>query len=109
MPIKLSQLADFSIAECSGEFTITHISDVFLKIRELVNNPPINLMVDLSQLSDFDSSALQLLLWLKDRLSAECQLQFIVAENDIVMRVLNLYHLSEQLCSTHDSFSEEVL
>lgn len=107
MPVQLSQLADFSIAECIGDFTVTQVADIYPQFKSLIDSAPLNLMVDLSQLEDFDSSALQLLLWLKAHLPSDCELQFIVADNDVVTRVLNLYHLSEQLISTHASFLQE--
>ncbi len=108
MPVHVSQLADFCIAECTGEMTIEHIAQIQLQLTALIGGDASNIMVDVSQLTDFDSSALQLLLWLKSNLASDGQLQFIVAENDAVSRVLSLYQLSEQLVSIHAS-SEEVL
>ncbi len=107
MPVHISQLADFCIAECTGEMTIEHIAQIQPQFAALIGDAS-NIMVDVSQLTDFDSSALQLLLWLKSSLESDSQLQFIVAENDVVSRVLNLYQLSEQLVSIHASSEEEL-
>ncbi len=106
MPVHLSQLADFCIAECTGEMTIEHIAQLQPQFETLIDGDATNIMVDVSQVTDFDSSALQLLLWLKSVLASDEQLQFIVAENDVVSRVLNLYQLTEQLVSIHDSSQE---
>ncbi len=108
MPVHLSQLADFSIVECTGEMTIAYIAQIQPQFEALICGDATNIMVDISQLTDFDSSALQLLLWLKSRLANERQLQFIVAENQVVSRVLELYQLSEQLVSIHGSSPEEL-
>ncbi len=108
MPVNVSQLADFCIAECSGEMTIEHIAQIQPQFAALIDGDASNIMVDVSQLTDFDSSALQLLLWLKSCLAGDEQLQFIVAENEAVSRVLNLYQLSEQLVSIHASSEEEL-
>ncbi len=108
MPVQLSQLADFCIAECTGEMTIEHIAQLQPQFETLICGDATNIMVDVSLVTDFDSSALQLLLWLKSSLATDSQLQFIVAENDVVSRVLNLYQLSEQLVSIHASSEEEL-
>lgn len=108
MPVHLSQLADFCIAECTGEMTVEHIAQIQTELEALICGDVSNIMVDISQLTDFDSSALQLLLWLKSRLARQGQLQFIVAENNVVSRVLSLYQLSEQLVSVHNSPEEEL-
>lgn len=108
MPVHLSQLADFCIAECTGEMTIAQIAQIQPQLEALICGDATNIMVDVSQVTDFDSSALQLLLWLKSHLAGHCQLQFIVAENEVVSRVLSLYQLSEQLVSIHDSSEEEL-
>lgn len=96
MSVSVSSLADFNIAECSGELTVVQISEAYSIFQQLVGRSPSNLMVDLSQLNDFDSAALQLMLWLKAAVDDACQLQFIVADNDVVTKVLDLYQLSEQ-------------
>ncbi|MEX3072361.1 STAS domain-containing protein [Vibrio alginolyticus] len=107
MPVHLSQLADFCIAECTGEMTVENIAQIQSQFEALICGDATNIMVDVSQVTDFDSSALQFLLWLKSHLAGHYQLQFIVAENAVVSRVLSLYQLSEQLVSIHDSSAEE--
>ncbi len=107
MPVQVSQLADFNIAECSGDMTVSQIAEFCLQFRTVIDSTPANLMIDLSLVEDFDSSALQLLLWTKKHLPTECQLQFIIADNDVVTRVLELYQLSDQLISIHATSEEE--
>lgn len=109
MSVSVASLADFNIAECSGELTVVQISEAYSIFQELVGRSPSNLMVDLSQLEDFDSAALQLMLWLKTAVDDACQLQFIVADNDAVMKVLDLYQLSEQFTAIEAFAKDEAL
>ncbi len=97
MPISLSHKANFTVAECSGEMTIFCVSDMLVQLKAALAMAPVHLLVDLSQVDDFDSAALQLLLWLKSRLADDCEFKVIVGENDIVQRVLSLYQLSSNL------------
>ncbi len=98
MAVTVSQKADFTVLECDGELNIFYVREFFDSFSEVLRTAPDKLIVDLTALQDFDTSGLQLLIWLKSTLANEPDALTITAGNNhLVTSLLTLYQYNHAL------------
>lgn len=100
MSLTFSRQADFHILAFDSELTIFTVGDSYQQICQALPQAPEKVIVDLTALLDFDTAGLQLLLWMQQRWLAENwlaengQLVITGADNPVVSRLTELYHVS---------------
>jgi anti-anti-sigma factor len=89
--VKLESQGDVVVVELRGEIELSNVRDTDANMRGSVSNSALGIVIDLSHVTHFDSSALQMLFalarWLARR---EQRLQLVVPEGAIVARELEL-------------------
>lgn len=93
MALQLERKADFHIVTFSEELNIFTAKDDYDALQGLTQEALSQLMFDLSQVVDFDSAGLQLLLWARQHLKPEQPAHWIGLDNPVIAKVLQLFHL----------------
>lgn len=94
MALQLERKADFHIVLFGEELNIFTAKDDFEALQGLTQEALSQLMFDLSQVTDFDSAGLQLLLWAHQQLQPELPAHWIGVDNPVIARVLQLFQMS---------------
>lgn len=109
MALQLERKADFHIVTFGEELNIFTAKDDFEALQGLTQEALSQLMFDLSQVVDFDSAGLQLLLWARQQLQPEQPAHWIGLDNPVIAKVLQLFQLQWQVTDTPvESASEDV-
>lgn len=107
MALQLERKADFHIVLFGEELNIFTAKDDFEALQGLTQEALSQLMFDLSQVADFDSAGLQLLLWAHQQLQPEQPAHWIGVDNPVIDRVLQLFQMSWPPALEHSSVSVE--
>ena len=95
MASSVTRKADFMIFTVEGEFSIFSIAEDFQIFSNALAEVPENILVDLSQVSEMDTSAVQLLLWLKKQCGDSSHITVDVRSGSSAEHLLKLYRLPE--------------
>ncbi|MFC4653496.1 STAS domain-containing protein [Rheinheimera marina] len=90
MTVQITPKADFLVVEFDQDFSIFSVRDYYSSLLKLADLPQENIILDLCAVQDFDSSGLQLLLWLRQHWP-EKHFTLTHGDNPAVSRVLDLY------------------
>lgn len=93
MALRITQKADFTVAEFEGDLTIFNVRDYFDALQPMLAAEPQKIILDLVAVQDFDSAGLQLLLWLQSKCQQAEQFTLALEDNEAIGRVLALYQL----------------
>lgn len=94
MALLLERKADFHIVTFGAELNIFTVKEDFDALQCLQHEAISKLMLDLSQIGDFDSAGLQLLLWLRAQLLTEEPIHWVGLDNEIICKVTDLFRLT---------------
>lgn len=94
MALQLERTADAHLIKFGSELNIFTVKEDFEALQCLQHESLSTLMIDLSQVGDFDSAGLQLLLWLRQHLSTEQPIHWMGLDNQIICKVTDLFRLS---------------
>lgn len=94
MAISLERKADFYILSFGPELNIFTVGEDFASVQALQHESISQLMFDVSQVSDFDSAGLQLLLWLRQYLRSDEPIRWIGLDNPVIAKVADLFQVS---------------
>lgn len=79
------------------ELTIAQASEVQQRLLPLLNEPPADLSLDLSQVQEFDSAGIQLLLATRRSLQAQGHQLHLAQPSSVVLAALSCYGLDAAL------------
>lgn len=92
MSVQITPKADFLVVEFGHDLTIFTVRDCYEALKRLAAMTMEKVILDLSAVNDFDSSGLQLLLWLMQH-HKDKNFTLTHSDNPVVSRVLQLYSL----------------
>jgi anti-anti-sigma factor len=93
MSVQITPKADFLVVEFGHDLTIFTVRDCYDALKKLANLTMVKVILDLSAVNDFDSSGVQLLLWLMQH-HKDKHFTLTHSENPAVSRVFQLYALN---------------
>jgi anti-sigma B factor antagonist len=92
--IRVQDREGVPVASLEGEVDIANASEVRDQLLALLSNRPPGLIVDLSNVTFFDSRGVHVMLELAERMRARnMQLRLVVPDSNMIKRVLQLTHL----------------
>lgn len=94
MAAQLERTANSHLIRFGPELNIFTVKEDFDALQCLQHEALSTLVIDLSQVGDFDSAGLQLLLWLRQHLSTEQPIHWMGLDNEIICKVTDLFRLS---------------
>ncbi len=92
MSVQITPKADFLVVEFGHDLTIFTVRDCYEALKKLAGMRMEKVILDLSAVNDFDSSGVQLLLWVMQH-HTDKNFTLTHSENPAVSRVLQLYSL----------------
>lgn len=95
MASSVTRKADFVILTVEGEFSIFSIAGDFQIFSSALADITDNVVVDISRVSEMDTSAVQLLLWLKKQCGDSSHITIEVRSDSSAEHLLKLYQLPE--------------
>lgn len=95
MASSITRKADFTIINIDGEFSVFSIAEDFQTFASVLAEVTDNIVVELSQVCEMDTSAVQLLMWLKKKCGEHCQVSIDVCTGSRAEQLLQLYSLKE--------------
>ena len=94
--LRMETLQNTPVARISGEVDASNATDLTTKLTEAVPNSAMGLVVDLSETTYLDSSGVQMLFDLADRLRRrQQQLRLVVKSESFLSDLLTAVHLGE--------------
>lgn len=100
-------LSPVCVAELHGEVDVAVVEGLRPQLEEMLGSGCVNFVLDLTDVTYADSSALGLVVWLNDRVSAECGRIVVAGANRDVTRILELSGLLLVAPSICDAESAE--
>lgn len=94
MAAQLERTANSHLIRFGPELNIFTVKEDFDALQCLQHEALSTLVIDLSQVGDFDSAGLQLLLWLRQHLLSEQPIHWMGLDNEIIRKVTELFRLS---------------
>lgn len=92
MSVQITPKADFLVVEFGHDLTIFTVRDCYEVLKKLTSLTMEKVILDLSAVNDFDSSGVQLVLWVMQQ-HKDKSFTLTHSENPAVSRVLQLYSL----------------
>jgi anti-anti-sigma factor len=92
MSVQITPKADFLVVEFGHDLTIFNVRDCYEALKKLADLTLEKVILDLSAVNDFDSSGVQLLLWLMQHYKDK-DFTLTHSDNPAVTRVFQLYSL----------------
>jgi anti-anti-sigma factor len=92
MSVQITPKADFLVVEFGHDLTIFTVRDCYEALKKLASMTMEKVILDLSAVNDFDSSGVQLVLWVMQH-HKDKNFTLTHSENPAVSRVFQLYSL----------------
>jgi anti-anti-sigma regulatory factor len=97
MALQIERKADFHIFNFSKELNIFSVKDDFESIKPLTQELISQLLIDISEVEDFDTAGLQLLAWVHSHIPVEGSIQWLGEDNPAITKLVELF--SQGACS----------
>lgn len=97
MALQIERKADFHILSFSKELNIFSVRDDFETIKPLAQELISQLLIDVSEVEDFDTAGLQLLAWMHSHIAVEESIRWLGEDNPVVTKLVGLF--SQDACS----------
>ncbi len=94
MALQVERTADTHLLRFGPELNIFTVKEDFEALQCLQHEAISKLMLDLSEIGDFDSAGLQLLLWIRAHLPTTQPIQWLGLDNEVISKVTRLFRLS---------------
>jgi anti-anti-sigma factor len=91
MSVLIKQTADFHVLQFTQELTIFTVGTYMSEISELLGKEDQKVVLDLSEVEDFDTAGFQLIWWLALQFQAKGVAKVVGCENEVIQRLLDLY------------------